>query len=208
MRNHVVIAGTGRAGTTFLIELLTALRLDTGVADGELLYFPAANAGLEFDFTAPDAWSKAPYIVKNPKFSTALAGLIRRNVIKVDHLLLPVRDIGQASDSRIRLHRAGGGMPPLRRAWKKIRGKYGVPGGLYDVKRAGDQEALLRHNLSELVATIAEFDIPSTIMQFPRIVDDEDYLFDKLSPIFPTIERDEFAQAFREVSRPDKVSLR
>ncbi|MGO8710482.1 MAG: hypothetical protein ACLQUZ_00180 [Rhizomicrobium sp.] len=29
-RHHVIISGTGRAGTTFLVQLLTALKLDTG----------------------------------------------------------------------------------------------------------------------------------------------------------------------------------
>ena len=35
-RKHVVITGTGRAGTTFLIEVLTILGLDTGFNIEEL----------------------------------------------------------------------------------------------------------------------------------------------------------------------------
>ena len=35
-RHHVIITGTGRAGTTFLMELLTNLGLDTGFNSGNL----------------------------------------------------------------------------------------------------------------------------------------------------------------------------
>lgn len=59
-RHHTIISGTGRAGTTFLVELLTQLGLDTQ-AD-KLGYSINAHAGLEADITLPNA----PYIVKNP----------------------------------------------------------------------------------------------------------------------------------------------
>lgn len=29
-KHHIIISGTGRAGTTFLVQLLTELELDTG----------------------------------------------------------------------------------------------------------------------------------------------------------------------------------
>lgn len=50
-RHHVVITGTGRAGTTFLVDLLFHLGLDTGYqADSiENYKHPNARAGLEVD---------------------------------------------------------------------------------------------------------------------------------------------------------------
>ena len=50
-RKHVVITGTGRAGTTFLVELLTALGMDTGydVDDLPTRKSTVARAGLEHE---------------------------------------------------------------------------------------------------------------------------------------------------------------
>jgi hypothetical protein len=48
-RHHVIISGTGRAGTTFLGQLLTALKLDTGFYNPFADIDPISNAGMEFD---------------------------------------------------------------------------------------------------------------------------------------------------------------
>ena len=61
-RTHVVISGTGRARTTFPIQLLIHLGLDTGFDVNAIELFPIARAGFEKDIR--DA--KAPYIVKSP----------------------------------------------------------------------------------------------------------------------------------------------
>jgi hypothetical protein len=47
-RHHAVITGTGRAGTTFLVDLLTHLGLDTGYSTNTLDQFKYKNprAGL------------------------------------------------------------------------------------------------------------------------------------------------------------------
>jgi hypothetical protein len=60
-KHHVIISGTGRAGTTFLVQLLTELGLDTGFPDAHSQIFPNCNAGMEYDIRDP----KAPYIVKS-----------------------------------------------------------------------------------------------------------------------------------------------
>ena len=51
-RGRILISGTGRAGTTFLVQLLTELGLDTGYSDPErvaMTYSEQARAGLEWD---------------------------------------------------------------------------------------------------------------------------------------------------------------
>jgi hypothetical protein len=62
---HLIIAGTGRAGTSFLVRYLTELGLDTTLArNGERAGWDAeANAGLENLLV----WGeKLPYVVKSP----------------------------------------------------------------------------------------------------------------------------------------------
>ena len=62
MKHHVIISGTGRAGTTFLVQLLTALGLDTGFDSPTSGIFENCRAGMEWDLRHPNA----PYIIKNP----------------------------------------------------------------------------------------------------------------------------------------------
>ena len=61
-KNHIIISGTGRVGTTFLVQLFTALGLDTGFSDLASDVFANCHAGMEWDIRHPDA----PYIIKKP----------------------------------------------------------------------------------------------------------------------------------------------
>jgi hypothetical protein len=72
-KRHVIISGTGRAGTTFLVQLLTELGLDTGLTDSHTDIFENCNAGMEKDLREPDA----PYIVKSPFLCDYLATFSR-----------------------------------------------------------------------------------------------------------------------------------
>ena len=48
-RSHIIITGTGRTGTTFLVQLLTNLGLETGFTRQNMALFENARAGLEHD---------------------------------------------------------------------------------------------------------------------------------------------------------------
>src|SRR6516225_7327711 len=58
-RHHLVIAGTGRAGTTFLVEFLGACGLDVGASHH---WLERQRAGMEHYLLAPDC----PYVAKDP----------------------------------------------------------------------------------------------------------------------------------------------
>lgn len=203
VRNHVVITGTGRAGTTFLVQLLSEMGLDTGADRLKLRYYPHANAGLEYNIRSPDA----PYIVKNPELSTQLAGLVENGICHIDHVLLPVRIIRDAAHSRYQVVK-NSGQPRLKVLLKQIRGKDPVAGGLWGARTELQQELVLRHKLSELIVALAQHDIPYTLLYFPRLVDDSEYLFSKLKRAFPDISKERFHAAFANVCDVDKVSIR
>ena len=59
-RRHAVIAGTGRAGTSFLVRFLKACGLDTGAT--EMPFDARARAGLERNLLDEGA----AYVVKDP----------------------------------------------------------------------------------------------------------------------------------------------
>jgi hypothetical protein len=103
-RHHLIISGTGRAGTTFLVQLLTELGLDTGFTGSCAEIDPIAHAGLEHDLRAVDA----PYVVKSPWLCDQLDELLARGDIRVDHAIIPVRDLSSAAKSRSEVHKRAG----------------------------------------------------------------------------------------------------
>jgi hypothetical protein len=206
-RHHVIISGTGRAGTTFLVQLLTALGLDTGFynhtsymapnrrhADG--LYNvkkkmdPKSNAGLELDIRQ----ANAPYIVKSPWLCDYLDEAILGNQIVIDHAIIPMRDLYSAAESRRAVARNAHTTPPDE-----------VVGGLMHTRAPEEQESILAQMLHSLLFVIAKHDIPVTVLHFPRLVNEPEYLYKKIGFLFPNIGYDAFLQCFREVSRPELV---
>lgn len=166
---RIIICGTGRAGTSFLVRLLTRLGYDTGYtadADG---FNPAIRAGCELigdvDVRDPQLWARLPQVVKSPFLSTKLDQI----PVPIGHVLIPVRDLDDASASRDQtgLQWAGRGM--RQRDW-------------------------LACNLGEAVATCMTRGIPFTLLQFPRLVQDAEYCLRALRGAFPFIadERDAY----------------
>ena len=78
--HHLVIAGTGRAGTSFLVRYLTELGLDTSLSrQGEAAFWDeAANAGLE-EFPIVGSGANLPYVVKSPWTGDCIERLGWRN---------------------------------------------------------------------------------------------------------------------------------
>ncbi|MBS0207280.1 MAG: hypothetical protein JSS49_30755 [Planctomycetes bacterium] len=184
-----------------MVELLTHLGLDTG-------FFPEtlerrksklARAGLEKDIRKPDA----PYIVKSPWFCEYVDEVLARDDILVEHVFIPMRELRAAAESR-RFVTAQSlrKMSFLKRLHYQIFPRV-LPGGV--TVEASHQETELLLSLYRLMASLSKTVIPVTLMRFPRIVHDEQYLFDKLEPILNGISFRDFQEAFRRVARPDLV---
>ena len=94
MKNHLLIAGTGRAGTTFLVQYLAECGLDTHLARNQHPgYDEDANAGLEdLLLDNPDA----PYVVKSPWLYEYAERLLADREIVVDAVIIPMRSIVEA----------------------------------------------------------------------------------------------------------------
>jgi hypothetical protein len=186
-RHHLIISGTGRTGTTFLVQLLTALGLDTGFSSPLLKINPDSRAGLEWDIQREDA----PYVVKNPALCERLEEILETGKIVVDFAIVPIRSLHASAESR----------RTVARASKKRR----TPGGLWLTKSPARQEAVLAQQLHQLVYALVKHDVPLIWLHFPRLVQDPQYLFSKLGPILPGKDWESFLQAFRAVSRPELV---
>ena len=204
-RKHVVITGTGRAGTTFLVELLTALGMDTGYEVDELptRKSPIARAGLEHDIRRDDS----PYIVKSPFFCDYADEVLARPDIRVDRIFVPIRDLYAAAESRRRVEQSTiSTMSVLGRIRRRFKRK-GLPGGLWSVASdsADDQERVLLEKLYRLMLGVSGHLVPTTFLRYPLLVEDSAYLFEKLRPILTGTSHDEFRTAHQKIARPELV---
>jgi hypothetical protein len=182
-RPKVVITGTGRAGTTLLVQVLTDLGLDTGfTADAKA--DPQSRGGLEKSITDPSA----PWIVKSPSLSTELGRLLDEQQVVVEHVIVPIRDLDVAAASRVRTTSYG---TNLR-----------TTGGLLGTPRATRQRAALAAAEYELFYTIARFDLPHTLLYFPRFAQDWEYTHRRLSFLAPELPPERWKAAVEQRYQP------
>ena len=185
--NHLIIAGTGRAGTSFLVRYLTELGLDTTLArNGDRSDWDMeANAGLENLLVSGE---DLPYVVKSPWISEYIDQVLNETRFKVDAFIVPVRDLVEAATSRVVLeqrsiHEHNPWMADrLDKTWET----YGhTPGGLVYSLNPLDQARLLAVQFHRLVLKASEAGVPIVFPVFPRIATDWEYLHRCLRPILP-----------------------
>jgi hypothetical protein len=184
----VVITGTGRAGTTLLVELLTELGLDTGLHEGKLSFFGhRVRAGLECRIDEPGA----PTVVKDITLGFRIREVLEAGEVPIRHAIIPTRRLDVATASRIRA--ADYGRRPFRR------------GGLTGTLRAAEQEEVLRRIQSDLFAALEDFGVPYTVLEFPRFATDAHYTHHALAPLVPGASVDDVAQALERVVQLDLI---
>ena len=204
-RKHIIISGTGRSGTTFLVELLTHLGLDTGFAVDELEWRKnnGARAGLENDIRQDDC----PYVVKNPAFCEYAEEILRNKDINVEQVIVPIRDLNAAADSRrFVTETQRNTLSRYKQLRQKIK-KREFPGGLWRTgsDKNGSQEKVLLKLVYDLMLAISDSPVEVTFIRYPRIVKDDLYLYEKLRPILGSIPYESFATKFNQVARTELV---
>ena len=188
VKRHLWIAGTGRAGTSFLVRYLTELGLDTHLARfGEhAAWDEEANAGLE-NPPLPGLDDSLPYVVKSPWLYQFIDTLLSNRVMAADTVIVPVRDLAEAAVSRSiierrAIHQQAPWMTQCDRPWEE----WGhVPGGVTYSLNPIDQGRLLAVGFHHLVQRLVAADIPIIFLAFPRFIEDAAYLYDKLQPVLP-----------------------
>ena len=191
-KHHVIITGTGRAGTTFLVQLLTELGLDTGFTDSSSGVYESCHAGMEWDIRDPNS----RYIVKNPRLCYDLDALLRDRRLTVDHAIVPVQG-----------HVFGRGKPSCRyrESGCCCRGGRGTGRTLVNgpARRAGGypgpQPSISSFTRSPHTTFLR------TILHFPRFATEPDYLLAKLRSPFPGLDPERFSEAFHRVARPELI---
>jgi hypothetical protein len=184
----IVITGTGRAGTTLLVQILDALGLDTGLAEGKLSpYGPTARAGLECRVDDPDA----PTVVKDMTLGFRIREILDADEVRIRHVILPDRRLDVAAASRIRA--AAYGKRPFRR------------GALTGTMRATEQQEVLARMRSDILEALDEHHVPYTLLEFPRFALDAEYAHTMLSPLIPDVTPAEVRRALERCVRPELI---
>ncbi|MGZ4675032.1 MAG: hypothetical protein ACXV8Y_00715 [Acidimicrobiia bacterium] len=183
---RVLITGTGRAGTTLLVQILTDLGLDTGFAPDAPID-ERARAGLERALDDPHG----PRIVKNPTVIGRLRGLLDSGTVRLEHVIVPMRDLDVAAASRVRATRYGTDLS----TW----------GGLVGTLRATRQREALALMHYELVAILADYEIPHSLLAFPRFATDWEYTHRVLSFLDPAIPADRWKEAIAGRVQPELI---
>ena len=202
-RRHVVITGTGRAGTTFLVQLFTNLKLDTGYTAESIRndLDENARAGLENDVRKEGA----PYIVKSPWFCDYASEVVKREDIVLEHVFIPMRELHAAIESRKHVTKSAVSKMPFFKRLKNTIKPPKLRGGFVHTRRAGKLEKVLLLQLYNLILALSEAQIPVTLLQYPKLIKEPAYLYEKLKPILGAISFAEFSSVFKQTVRPDLV---
>jgi hypothetical protein len=160
---HLLIAGTGRAGTSFLVRWLGACGLDIGDFGPEA-WNDDARAGLERRVEGDDL----PYVLKDPWLFTYCRD-IDPDRFQFDALIVPVRRLDDVVASRLRQEQAvvSETIPYWdAETWGQ------VPGGALRSLHPLDQARLLAVGFHEVIQWAVESSIPLVFLSFPRFVQD------------------------------------
>jgi len=173
-----IVTGTGRAGTTFLIGLLTNLGMDTGYGYVPDTAFGLAKAGLEpsVDFQSKDAVNGCHTFFKKPKISLYLTKLIDDG-LRVKEVFVTVRRLSAVTASRKRV------------------------GLNWMADENGDRSSVM---LGRAVEACMVHDIPLTLISFPKMVVDGDYLYEKIKHL--GITREKFDLEFKKLAHPEYIT--
>jgi len=195
-RHHLFIAGTGRAGTSFLVRYLAELGLETHIArHGSGDWSERASAGFE-DLPMPAGNDQLPYVVKSPWLTECIDSVLADPAIRIDAVVIPVRSLAEAATSRTVLERQAthANIPLMTRLERPWQNSGITPGGVVFSLDPVDQARLLAVGFHILVEQLVQHDIPIILLDFPRFIQDWRYLFKYLHPHLPIHFEEEAAQ--------------
>lgn len=175
-RSNIIVSGTGRCGTTFLMLIFTFLGMETGFDETnyQSCIDNDANAGLEKN-------TDYAYIVKSPAYIQCITELILES--NIDWMIIPIREYEDSALSRYKLGP-------------------GVRGGLWESKNAVEQVQMYWRIMAKYMRAMVKYQIPTIFLDFDRMIVSQKYLYNKLLPIFETknISFDKFKVAYTKAT--------
>jgi hypothetical protein len=187
-RRHLLIAGTGRTGTSALVQYLSRLGLETHLSKpgGSADWYDVAQAGFE-DLPFSTGGDDLPYVIKLPWAYQIIDQILSDPKIKLDAVLIPTRELVEAAASRSivelqAMHHGAEWLADVASPWEH----WSItPGGSIFSVSPVDQARLLAVGFHHLIERIVRADVPAVMLSYPRLVSDPDYLFAKLRGWLP-----------------------
>ena len=178
----ILITGTGRCGTTFLIKLFSFLDFNTGYNRDNYnsSIFVNCNSGME------RSYKDNYYILKNPTFMVNIEHIIKDTSITIKNVIIPIRDLKISAKSRV---------------------KHGnKPGGLMNATDELSQIDFYKNILTNYIFISTKYDINTIFIDFDKMINDKTYLFNKLKIILDekNIDLETFTLVYEEVSLSSK----
>jgi hypothetical protein len=176
----ILITGTGRSGTTFLIKLFSFLEFNTGYTKSTYMNSIAknCNSGMEKNY------NEKHYILKNPCFLQNIKTIIEDKSIIIKLVIIPIRDFKASAMSRVR------------------HGDNQTPGGLWCARDEESQIQFYEKTMSNYIYYMTKYDINTVFIDFDKMIIDKTYLFNKLKNVLDeqNISFDYFSDIYDEVS--------
>ena len=178
----ILITGTGRCGTTFLIKLFSFLDFNTGYDRNNynLSIFSNCNSGME------KKYKDDYHVLKNPTFIMDIENIVNDTTIKIKNVIIPIRDLNISAKSRV---------------------KHGKEtGGLWNANDELSQIEFYKKILTNYIVISTKYDINTIFLDFDKMINDKTYLFNKLKILLDekNIDLETFSRVYDEVSLSSK----
>lgn len=180
----IFITGPGRSGTSFLMQLLTRLGMDTGFEPYNERYSDVIRAGCELSLSFFHELEGAPKYIKGPTWAYYLKYMVVNQRADVEHVVMPLRDLTESAISRL----DAGLQFMMDKEYVQLPGEHVVE----------VQENILAMLTGKVLEACYLYEIPLTLMSFPRLVQDEQYCYDKMSE-FAEVDRETFGDKWKEL---------
>ena len=178
----ILITGTGRCGTTFLIKLFSFLHFNTGYDRNNYKSSISSNCNSGMERSYKDNYN----IIKNPKFMMDIETISKDTSITIKNVIIPIRDLKISAKSRV---------------------KHGEKrGGLWNAKDELSQIDFYKNILTNYIIISTKYDINTIFIDFDKMINDKIYLFNKLKNILDekNIDLEIFSRVYDEVSLSSK----
>ena len=178
----ILITGTGRCGTTFLIKLFSFLEFNTGYNRDNYKQFIASNcnSGMEKNY------KENYYILKNPNFIRNIKCILEDTSVIIKSIIIPIRDFNLSALSRVKHNN--------------------MPGGLWYANNELSQIKYYKDILTNYIYFMTKYDIKTIFIDFDKMINDKTYLFNKIKIILDekNISFESFSNVYDEVSLTSK----
>ena len=189
----ILITGTGRCGTTFLVALFTLLGMETGFTRETLKenIHNKTKGGLE---EQPGKYK----IAKNPGFIFMMEQYVLETKQVPKLVIIPVRHFTEATESRYKNTEEQGLLnDPMPKEMSSSKGA----GGLWNADTKEEQILFYNKCMAEYIQIMTRYGIPTKFVDFHHMTTSSLYLFKSLKDVIePDVTYEKFQECYMEAT--------